>query len=343
MAAFQSRGSRSPASDLAALLVVTVAFATVPAWADKGTIFLASVVMINAVFALSYNYVFGLAGLVSFGHAAFFGAGAYTTGLLLQASTGAPFFVAWLASGVAGAVVAALVGVVALRRSSGIYFAILTLALAELIRVLVTKSTFLGREDGLTGIKRPTIDFGVFKLNLAEGNQLYYLTMVCTIALGALMWLLWHNSLGRQLAAIRQDPERVRFLGVNVHAKRLLAFVLSGAVAGLAGGLYAPAAQLLTPELVHWSHSALPILYCLVGGVSFFWGPVVGAILFIGVEHLSRNTAGLSEIVIGATLLAIVLLLPGGVMGGARKLQSRFGNRSKRALPVEARAGGASR
>src|SRR5690606_31612962 len=148
------------------------ALALVPLWADKGTVFLASVVMVNVVFALAFNLVFGLTGLVSFGHAAFFAGGAYTTGLLLQRFADTPFVVSWLAAGVAGALVAAIVAVVALRRASGIYFAILTLALAELVHILISKSTLLGREDGVTGIKRPVVDLGVLHLDLAAGNTL---------------------------------------------------------------------------------------------------------------------------------------------------------------------------
>lgn len=306
--------------DLAVAGVVIGLFASVPWWADKGLVFLASVVLINATFALSFNLVFGLTGLVSFGHAAYFAAGAYTTGLLLQSYSQVPFPLAWLAAGIAGGLIAAAVAVVALRRASGIYFAILTLALAELVHILISKSDLLGREDGMTGIKRPVMDFGLFRLDLAQGNNLYYVTLVCVSFLALILYILWHNRYGRLLAAIRQDAERVRFLGINVHAMRFSAFVASGAFAGLAGGLYAPAAQLLTPEIAHWGYSALPILFCLVGGVAYFWGPVAGAVIFIGLEHMTRNIVGLSEILIGAVLLLVVLAFPGGVIGGAQRL-----------------------
>lgn len=309
-------GNEGAGRDLVVALLLVSAFATVPWWADKGTVFLGSIVLINVVFGLAFNLVFGLTGLVSFGHAAFFSAGAYTTGLLLQRFAEVPFFVSWVAAGVAGAIVSAIVAVVALRRASGIYFAILTLALAELVHILISKSTLLGREDGLTGIKRPAIDLGLFRLDLSTGNTLYFVTLVCALVLGIVVWVLWHNQFGRLLAAIRQDAERLRFLGENVHRLRFVAFVVSGCIAGLAGGLYAPAAQLLTPELAHWSHSALPILFCLVGGAAYFWGPVVGAVLFIALEHATRNVVGLSELLIGAVLLAVVLAFPGGLIGG---------------------------
>ncbi|UUZ65618.1 branched-chain amino acid ABC transporter permease [Polaromonas sp. P1-6] len=204
-------GARS--SDIAMAALVILLFASVPWWADKGLLFLASVVMINAIFALSFNLVFGLTGLVSFGHAAFFAVGAYTTGLLLKSFSDVPFLASWLAAGVTGGLVAAVVAVVALRRSSGIYFAILTLALAELVHILISKSDLLGREDGMTGIKRPVMDLGLFSVDLSAANNLYYATLLCSVVLGAILYVLWHNRIGRLLAAIRQDADRVRFLG----------------------------------------------------------------------------------------------------------------------------------
>ena len=306
-------------------------FASVPLWADKGLIFLAAVVLIKIAFSFSFNLIFGLTGLVSFGHAAFFAAGAYTTGIVLARFPDVPFLLSWLAAGGMGAFVALIVAVVALRRASGIYFAILTLALAELIHILIAKSTFLGREDGLTGITRPNLNLGIVNIDLATGNNLYYVTLLLTSLIGLVAYFIWHNRIGRLLAAIRQDSERVRFLGVNVPALKLFIFVLSGCLAGLAGGLYAPTAQLLTPEIAHWSYSALPILFCLVGGVSYFWGPMLGAVIFVGLEHLTRHITGLSDIIIGLVLLIVVLGFPGGLIGGVE----RFMRAKKSALPAE--------
>jgi branched-chain amino acid transport system permease protein len=306
--------------DIGIALLSLGIFSSVPFWADKGLIFLAAVVLIKIAFSFSFNLIFGLTGLVSFGHAAFFAAGAYTTGILLARLPEVPFLLSWLAAGGMGALVALIVAVVALRRASGIYFAILTLALAELIHILISKSTFLGREDGLTGINRPILDIGILSLDLAAGNNLYFVTLLLTSLIGLVAYFIWHNRTGRLLAAIRQDSERVRFLGVNVPAMRMFIFVLSGCLAGLAGGLYAPTAQLLTPEIAHWSYSALPILFCLVGGVSYFWGPMLGAVIFVGLEHLTRNITGLSDIIIGLVLLIVVLGFPGGLIGGVERL-----------------------
>ena len=315
--------------DIGVALLLVASFASVPAWADRGLVFLASVVLLNIVFAQAFNIVFGLSGMVSFGHAAFFAAGAYVTGSLLKRVPELHVGLAWLASGVAGALVAAAIAGLLLRRSSGIYFAILTLAFAELLHVVISKTTFFGREDGLTGIGRPVLNLGFATIDLASGNHLYYVTLVIVVVLVALIYALSHNRLGRQLAALRQDAERLRFLGVRVAQLRFTAFVLSGLFAGLAGGLYAPAAQLLTPDIAHWHYSALPLLYCLVGGAGYFWGPALGAIVFMGLEHSTRNITGLSEIVIGGALLLVVLAFPGGLIGGLQRLHDML-TRTKR-------------
>ncbi|WP_420997949.1 branched-chain amino acid ABC transporter permease [Cupriavidus sp. 30B13] len=324
-------------ADIAIFASLLVLFLSVPAWADAGLVFLAGVVLVQIVFALSFNTIFGLAGMVSFGHAAYFAGGAYAAGLILKGED--PSIMAALAAGgLAGGAMAWLVGALALRRASGNYFAILTLALAELLHVVISKSTVLGREDGLTGIARPRMHlFGVATLDLAQGTTLFYFLLALAVLLGAGAWLLWHGPFGRVLAALRQEPERAAFLGIDVHRARLAAFVLSGAGAGLAGAMYAPLAQLLTPEVAHWSYSALPILFCLLGGSAFYWGPVAGVLVFLGLEHATRNIVGLSEIVIGATLLCVVLAFPGGMAGAVARLARRRGQ-GARAATAHARA-----
>lgn len=320
-AAQQPSGGRiTHRRDLILLAALIVAFATIPLWADGGLRFLAGVALVQIVFALSFNIIFGLAGLVSFGHAAYFAAGAYTAGLLLQKGVPIPLPLILVSGALMGGVLALLVAALALRRSSGNYFAILTLALAELLHIVISKSTLLGREDGMTGLKPPRLDLGVMTVDLSQGHALYYLLLVVTLVAGLCAWLLWSGPIGRRLAATRLEPDRAAFLGINVHRARVQAFALSGVGAGLAGAMYAPLAQLLTPEVAHWSFSALPILFCLLGGAASFWGPVAGVLVFLGVEHATRTVVGLSEIMIGVTLLTVVLVFPGGLAGGVQRL-----------------------
>lgn len=315
--------SRPGVQALAFGLALSVLFASGPFWASKGLQFQMASLMVLVIFALSFNLV-NLAGSTSFGHAAFFATGAYATGFLLQRYPGVPFLVSWAAGGMAGTLMACIIGSVALRRASGIYFAILTLALAQLLFIIISTVPALGRQDGLTGIIRPIMNLGFVSVDLARGNNLYYFVLICVTLLASVLWLIWHSEFGRTLSIIRQDPERTRFLGVNVFRMRFLAFALSGGGSALSGGLYAPLTQLLTPDLAHWSFSGLPLLYCLLGGRSYFWGPVVGTIVFVGIGYETKDLIGLSEIISSVALLAIVLGFPGGLLGGLHKLIRRY-------------------
>ncbi|MDR5652786.1 branched-chain amino acid ABC transporter permease [Ruixingdingia sedimenti] len=306
------------------IAVALAVFATLPLWAEKGLVFLAGIVMAQIVFALAFNLIFGLTGLVSFGQAAFFAAGAYASAWLARMAPDLPFFLTLAFGGAVGAVLAWVIGLVALRRASGIYFAILTLALGQLVYTAIGKTTALGREDGLIGIARPVLDFGLFRINLAAGDNYYYLILVASVVLIFCLWWVWHGSLGRILSAIRQEPERVRFLGVNVRRYREYAFVISGTVTALAGALMAPWSQIITPMIAHWSYSALPILFCLLGGSARFWGPAVGAVVFAGLEHSTRTMVGMAELVVGGALLVVVLAMPGGILGALAALRQKY-------------------
>jgi branched-chain amino acid transport system permease protein len=320
-----------------AMAVAAAVFMSAPLWADGGTLFLLGVLAIQVVFAVSFNLIFGLTGLVSFGHAAYFAAGAYTTALLLRDLPELPAILALLAGGLVAALVGVVIGFVSLRRTSGIYFAILTLALGELIHLVISKSTLLGREDGFTGIPRPVIDLFLVRIETSSTTVLYFVILCAAVILLLLMAMVWYGSLGRALSALRQDPERAEFLGIDVARLRFVAFVLAAAMAGLAGGLYAPWAQLITPEIARWTYSAIPILFCLLGGASSFWGPMVGGAVFVWIEHTTRNLVGLSELITGAILLAFVLVAPGGLVGAFASLRDRLsrpaGKRSRALSP----------
>lgn len=149
---------------------------------------------------------------------------------------------------------------------------------------------------------------------LARGDNYYFFILVSAVLLIAALWWVWHGNLGRIFAAIRQEPERIRFLGINIRRYRELAFVI-GTVTALAGALMAPWSQIVTPAIAHWSYSALPILFCLLGGSARFWGPALGAVVFAGLEHMTRTMVGMAELVIGGALLVVVLAMPGGILG----------------------------
>jgi branched-chain amino acid transport system permease protein len=317
-----------------AVAAAALAFLSVPAWADQGVLFLAGLVVVETIFALSWNLLFGFTGLASFGHAAFFALGAYLTGYALRTAAGVPFLVLIVASGVLGAAVAAIAGLVVLRRTTGIHLAIFTLALAEVLRIAISSSTRLGREDGLASIPKAAMDLGFTRIDLSDPRAYYLFMLVVGLAVVAMLWVVCHGPFGRTLQSIRQDAERTAFLGINVGRHRLQAFVLSGAVAAVSGALYAPWAQIVTPESAHWLHSTQPMLASLLGGAQSFWGPVIGTLLFSVINYATRNLVGVSEIVIGAILLTIILAAPSGVVGLLKAAAGRL--RGPQARPAAA-------
>ncbi len=337
--------SPAPAFLLTLALVVGCALA-LPAFVNRGVVFMAGIVAINVVLGLSYNFLFSTAGLLSFGQAAFSAAGAYATALLLLNAPGIPFLLVLLASALVGAVLAVLIGVIALRRTEGVYFAILTLAFSELVHAVIAKTRFFGRNDGLTGIPRPTLSFGLGAIDLGPGDRYYAFVVVTAALVTAILWWITQSRLGRSLRAVRLDPMRAAFLGIDVQRRRLQAFAIAGAATGLAGGLGAPLTSLVSPDLAHWAESTKPILFTLLGGAGTFWGPAVGALVYAAVEYGTRSLAGASDLITGGLLLAVVLAVPGGILGLAvRLLRHREPPRPRAASAVATRAapaGGAS-
>lgn len=305
------------------MALLILAALVLPHVANRGIVFLGGVVAINMVFGIAFNIAFQKAGILSFGNAMFFATGAYATGYLITQVPQVPFLLMIALSGLAGALLALITGLLALRRSSGVYFAVITLAVGELIHVLITKMSFLGRNDGMVGVFRPTLDFGAFEIDLSQGDAYYYFIILSCAVLISILWVLWSNRFGRALQTVRSDPMRADFLGTDINRKRLQALVLSGAATALAGALFAPWAQIVTPDLAHWSQSTKPLLFALLGGTAFFFGPVVGAILFSLLEYNTRTLVGISDLMVGSLLLAVVLAVPGGVLGLLKSVIAR--------------------
>lgn len=287
--------------------------ASVPLWANPGWVFIIGFVMVEALFCLSWNLLFGFAGVATFGHAAFFAMGAYLVGWGLRG--GESFLLLMLGAGLLGAAASAVVGLLALRRMTGIHLAVLTLALSEVLYIIIGNTHALGGVDGMASIPRPKLHLGFAEISLESGPAYYwFLLITCTTFAFALWWLV-HSRFGRVLRCIKQDSERTEFIGVNVNRYRLAAFIVAGGVAAIAGGLSAPWVQIVTPTTGHWVHSIQAVLNSLLGGAGFFWGPVLGAAMFAGIDFITRTFAGLSEVVVGGILLVIVLAFPGGVLG----------------------------
>jgi len=237
-----------------------------------------------ALFACAFNLLIGFTGLLSFGHAAFFGWAAYLTGYTL-ASLHWPTELGLLAGTAVGALIGLLMGALAIRRQ-GIYFTMITLALAQMLYFVALQAPFTGGEDGLQGVPRGTL-FGV--INLGNDMTLYYVVLAIAVAGFALITRTVHSPFGQVLKAIKENEPRAISLGYNVDRYKLLAFVLSAALSGLAGATKTVVLGFATLTDVHWSMSGLVVLMTLVGGMGTLVGPIVGAVVVVALENRLGN------------------------------------------------------
>ena len=272
-----------------------------------------------ALFACAFNLLLGFTGLLSFGHAAFFGFAAYITGYFVKSQAWPPELAI-----VAGVVVAGflglLVGLVAIRRQ-GIYFAMITLALAQMVFFICLQAPFTGGEDGLQGVPRGRL-FGV--LDLSSDTVMYY--VVVAIFIGCFLGItrIVTSPFGQVLKMIRENEPRAVSLGYEVDRYKLLAFVLSAALSGLAGSLKTLVMGFATLSDVHWTMSGEVILMSLLGGVGTFFGPVFGAGIVIALQDMLADKVGSwVTVIIGAIFVVCVLAFRKGVVGELRAWMDR--------------------
>jgi branched-chain amino acid transport system permease protein len=264
-----------------------------------------------AIFACAFNLLLGYTGLLSFGHAAYLGTAAYATGWLVR-SAGWPPELGILAGVAVAAVLGLAVGFIAIRRQ-GIYFAMITLAMAQMIYFVCLQAPFTGGEDGLQGVPRGAL-FGVIPL----GNDLamYFTVLAIFVAVFLFVIRVVHSPYGQVLKAIRENEPRAISLGYDVDKYKLLAFVLSTALAGLAGSLKTLVLGFATLSDAHWSLSGEVVLMTLLGGMGTFAGPVLGAITVIGLQDLLADRVGSwVTVIIGATFVVCVVAFRRGFVG----------------------------
>lgn len=233
-----------------------------------------------ALFACAFNLLIGFTGLLSFGHAAFFGGAGYIAAHALK-EWGLPFELGLLAGVAVAATIGLLMGALAIRRQ-GIYFTMITLALAQMVFFGFSQAPFAGGEDGLQAVPRGRL-FGM--IDLANDLTLYYVVLAIAVAGFALILRIIHSPFGQVLKAVKENEPRAISLGYDVNRYKLLAFVLSAALSGLAGGMKAAVLGFATLVDVHWAMSGTVVLMTLVGGLGTIAGPVVGAIVIIGLEN----------------------------------------------------------
>jgi branched-chain amino acid transport system permease protein len=272
-----------------------------------------------ALFACAFNLLLGFTGLLSFGHAAFFGSAAYVTGWLVKAQNWSPELA--IVAGVAGSAAIGLVfGLVAIRRQ-GIYFAMITLALAQMVYFVCLQAPFTGGEDGLQGVRRGVL-FGL--LPLASDTTLYYVVLAVFVACFLGITRVVTSPFGQVLKMIRENEPRAVSLGYQVDRYKLLAFVLSAALAGLAGSLKTLVMGFATLTDVYWGMSGEVILMSLLGGVGTFFGPVLGAAIVIGLQDTLADKVGAwVTVIIGVIFVVCVLAFRKGVVGELQAWRER--------------------
>ena len=269
---------------------------------------LASRVMIFALAATSLNLLVGFGGMVSFGHAAFFGAGAYVVGIAATHGIQSAW-VAWpLAMAVSG-VAALLIGAISLR-TRGVYFIMITLAFAQMMYFIFVSLKTYGGEDGLALEKRSTLGFG---LDLKSDATFYYVVLVVVCVVLALLWRVVNARFGRVLQGIRENEARMEAVGFPVYVHKLGAFVLAGAIAGLAGAMAANQNDMASPAFLNWTQSGSLLIMVILGGVGTFLGPALGAAALLLLEEFLAEYTVHFQFFVGAILLAVVLLLPNGL------------------------------
>ncbi len=295
--------------------IAFVLFALVPSMGSRYLIDLFTEILIYMLFALSLNVLIGFSGNVSFGHAAYFAIGGYTSAILLttyQWPLVASVGVAILASAVAAAIVGYFC-----TRLTDIYFAMLTLAFSMFIWAVAFKwRSVTGGDDGFVGVAVPV---------WLEGRAafFYYTLIVVTLSI-AVLWRLCHSGFGRALVAVRENRIRAGFVGVNTRLMRWWAFVIAGTFAGIAGTIFGMFHRGMYTESAFWTESAQVLIMTLLGGMYSFFGPMIGAATLFILERLTNEYTQYWPTVLGSILLVILLFLPDGLAGLTQKVRSRL-------------------
>lgn len=271
-------------------------------------------ILLFGLFAAGYNLTFGYTGKLSFGHAAFFGGGAYGCGILI-----ANYDVHWalaIAAGIVlGGLIALLIGLLA-TRTRGIYFAMVTLALAQCVYFLFFHAASLtGGDNGLRGVNVARIQLGPLQINLLNPlTKYYFMLALVSVAVWALARIL-RSPFGAVLEAVRENESRARACGVNIEATRLLSLVISGMVCALAGALNAINLSTVAIDSLSYQTSGLAMMLTLLGGMGTFFGPFVGSAVFLGIEHIVTGYTERWQLIVGIVFIVLVLFFPKGIWG----------------------------
>jgi len=329
MKADMSRVSYGPKLLLgAAAIVILIILALLPSFLGLYQTQLLTYGLIAAIAALGFNLLLGYTGLLSFGHSAFFGIGAYSVAFLLR-DAGIHTMELYILIGLPiVAVMSALLGYICVRHTR-IFFGILTLALSQVLWTLAYKFFWVtGGSDGLR-VARPSLLAGMVSFTGRDAYQrfihgyYYYVLAVFAICI-VIMWVIVHSPFGKALQAIRDNEVRAAFLGLRISRFRWVAFLISGTFTGLAGILWVPLNGLTTPEVLYWTFSGEIVFTAILGGFRTFTGPIVGGIVFTYLKTYAVATTEYWQLLLGVVLVAMVILLPTGIVGGLAALTKKL-------------------
>jgi branched-chain amino acid transport system permease protein len=304
-----------------ATFLIILVLATAPDWMPfvGGYTALGTRVLVMALAAMAVNFLLGFTGVLSFGHAAYLGLGAYGAGMTIKylaASTPLGLLIGVLAGTLGAMVIGAMI-----VRLRGVYFAMVTIAFGQVFYFIAFRwVSVTGGDDGLTGWKRMPIDLGLTQIDIADNDKLfYYFVLFCLIVSAGLMGLILRSPFGRTLLAIRENERRARFLGIPVQQHIWISFVISAAFASLAGTLYAYLDNFVDPRAFHWQQSGDFVIMAVLGGMRSFWGPLIGAAIFVVLQDKLSSLTDYWMSLIGGFFVAVVVFFPTGVLGILRQ------------------------
>ncbi|MBI3526115.1 MAG: branched-chain amino acid ABC transporter permease [Betaproteobacteria bacterium] len=305
----------------ASTALVWLILLTMPYWMALigGYTELGTRVLVLGLAAMALNFLLGFTGVLSFGHAAYFGLGAYGAGMAIKyLAPSTPLSI--LVGVVLGTLAAALIGALIVKLR-GVYFAMVTIAFGQVFFFIAIRwNAVTGGDDGLTGWQRHALDLGLGKIDILGNDKAYYYLVLILFAIAVgIMALLLRSPFGRTLLAIRENERRARFLGIPVEQHIWLSFVISCLFASLAGTLFALLSNFVDPRALHWSQSGNFVIMAVLGGMRSFWGPLVGAAIFVVLQDfVSSHTENWMSI-IGLFFVLVVLFFPRGVLGMLRR------------------------
>lgn len=288
------------------LLILTLFLVLLPVSESRFYVFLGTDILIMGLFAISLNLLLGYVGLVSFGQAAYFGVGAYTCALLMKKAS-VVFPISFAVAGVFGAITALIIGFFCIQLTK-IYFAMLTLAFSQIVWSIAFKwNSLTGGDTGLIGVNFPKF--------LDSPIRFYYFTLAVVFVSLFVLRRLVNSPFGRILTTIRENPERTEFIGINVKLFQLIAFVISGFFAAIAGALFGIFNHSIFPDFIFWPQSAEVLIMSLLGGTYNFFGPLVGAAVLLYLRMQVTSFTQYWPLILGTILALILFFFPGGIVG----------------------------